>query len=292
MWWEKRTVRTHRVAWRLFKGLIPLGLCVLHKCDVPRCVNPDHLFLGTKDDNAKDKIKKGRANNGPRGAQHWKARLNLIQVREILSRKESSIYLAPEYGVSSSAIRRIRQGRSWARARNDIVPRLSSVRSKISTWRLNPPITDLASLKAHTFQVGECWVWMRGHIRNGYGRMRFNKKSELSHRVAWKLFNGPIPPGQMILHRCDVRGCVNPEHLFLGTHSENMQDMSIKERGGMCFGEDHYGSRLTLAQVREIVKYDGPTMNLASKYKVSDTLIRRIRNGTAWARALNEAPSI
>lgn len=67
-----RTWNAHRLAYSLEKGEIPAGLCVLHACDTPLCVNPDHLFLGTQKDNIADRARKGRTSNGHVGAMHCK----------------------------------------------------------------------------------------------------------------------------------------------------------------------------------------------------------------------------
>lgn len=75
-----------------------------------------------------------------------------------------------------------------------------------------------------------CWLF-RGALCDGYGRIFINGKSESTHRVSWIVYKGPIPNGLFVLHKCDVRNCVNPDHLFLGTHKDNMQDMKNKGRG-------------------------------------------------------------
>jgi hypothetical protein len=75
-----------------------------------------------------------------------------------------------------------------------------------------------------------CWEWM-GFIRpSGYGQVHQNK---LAHRVSWELHNGPIPNGVLVLHKCDNKSCVNPDHLFLGSHRDNTQDMMSKGRGNV-----------------------------------------------------------
>lgn len=82
-----------------------------------------------------------------------------------------------------------------------------------------------------SFEVqDDCWVWVKGANNSGYGLFYTSGKKIRAHRFAWELFFGPIPPGLSVLHRCDVPPCVNPDHLFLGTNYDNIQDMIRKGR--------------------------------------------------------------
>ena len=106
----------HRVAWILANGPIPDGMCVCHHCDNPPCVNPAHLFIGTKSDNTQDAFDKGRIKVRPMdGARNPNAKLTGEQVREIRSRYpvESQCSLARAFGVSQTAIRNIVLGKRW-----------------------------------------------------------------------------------------------------------------------------------------------------------------------------------
>jgi hypothetical protein len=77
----------------------------------------------------------------------------------------------------------------------------------------------------------KCWEWQAGLNKQGYGMMRFDGPPENAHRISWKLANGRnIPPGMCVMHSCDNRRCVNPAHLSLGTHEQNMADMVAKGR--------------------------------------------------------------
>lgn len=110
--------RAHRVSWMWTHGEIPNGLCVLHRCDVPACVNPDHLFLGTKAENNDDMRRKGRSvPGGTYGAGRYKRKLTPKEVMGIrISRTEhgfSYAALSRVYGISISHAHRIVNGGSW-----------------------------------------------------------------------------------------------------------------------------------------------------------------------------------
>lgn len=106
-------VRAHRWSYEHFKGPIPEGLDVCHKCDTPCCVNPDHLFLGTRQDNMNDAKNKNRVAKGER---HSQAVLTETQVKEIKSAIGSGAHgseLARQYGVAPMTISDIKKGRTW-----------------------------------------------------------------------------------------------------------------------------------------------------------------------------------
>jgi hypothetical protein len=112
----RRQVRAHRISWELHFGPIPDGLAVLHRCDNPPCVRPDHLFLGTQTDNMRDMWTKGRGRSDwttHRGAGNGRAKLSEADVLAIRASTESGVALARQYGVTKCSISAVRLQRTW-----------------------------------------------------------------------------------------------------------------------------------------------------------------------------------
>lgn len=108
--WLGVRLLAHRAAWICARGPIPDGLCVCHTCDVPACINPDHLFLGTPAENAADMVAKERQ---LRGTKHNRVKLTEQQVREIRASTLSGTKTAAQYGIGSSQVYRIRAREKW-----------------------------------------------------------------------------------------------------------------------------------------------------------------------------------
>lgn len=100
-----------------------------------------------------------------------------------------------------------------------------------------PPFIRLFSSFLENQKTG-CWLWTGHKYKNGYGAIKAFGKMCLAHRLAFELYNGPIPDGLEVLHSCDIKECINPDHLRLGTHSDNMREAG--ERGLMRSGEAHH----------------------------------------------------
>lgn len=104
--------------------------------------------------------------------------------------------------------------------------------------------SDIARFNAKVDKSGDCWMWTGGvkSKEQPYGKFPTGKRSIKAHRAAWIIANGPIRGGLHVLHRCDNPRCVNPDHLFLGTHQQNMEDMHKKGRAARMSGDDWYAS--------------------------------------------------
>ena len=107
-----RTETASRVAYRIYVGEIPSGVCVLHRCDNPICVNPNHLFLGSQKDNIRDCSNKGRLfiTSGERNAHSKLTKMDVIEIR--LSSMPSSV-IKDEYGVTKDTINKVRRRATW-----------------------------------------------------------------------------------------------------------------------------------------------------------------------------------
>lgn len=130
----------------------------------------------------------------------------------------------------------------------------------------------------------QCWLWTGRSNRAGYGRVAVKRHGKITHwfahRLAYVEFCGD--PGELLIcHRCDVPACVNPDHLFAGTHLDNMRDMDSKGRRKAANGDQKPSSKLNSDAVRDILSGGSPT-DLAKKYGVSVSSIYKVRQGVAW----------
>ena len=130
-----------------------------------------------------------------------------------------------------------------------------------------------------------CWEWTAYRNPNGYGRFYISStnRNMTIHRFAYEVFKGPILPGQYVLHQCDNPICCNPDHLFLGTHQDNMQDMVNKGRA--THGSNHYNSKLTEQQIVEIriLRSQGLSFQqIANQFNVHRVTIWKTLNG-GWS---------
>ena len=129
----------------------------------------------------------------------------------------------------------------------------------------------------------ECWVWTASLDTQGYGQHHYHGVQRGAHRVAHELYVGAIPLGLHVLHKCDNRRCVNPDHLFLGTHQDNMRDRNQKGRQAHNVGETGGGSKLTRQKILQIKADSRSQRAISMDYGVSQGLISFIKLGKRWA---------
>lgn len=130
-----------------------------------------------------------------------------------------------------------------------------------------------------------CWLWT-GHTHWGYGDHYFNGRRQKAHRISWQIFRGPIPDGVKVLHKCDTKGCVRPDHLFLGSQRDNIRDMFAKGRQHDRSGEHSGRAKLTEYAVKQIRLWyaeGGVTMQqLGAWYGVSLAAINAVIKRRNW----------
>ena len=130
-----------------------------------------------------------------------------------------------------------------------------------------------------------CWLWTGHKGSRGYGRFGTAGGKILAHRYSYQIHNGPIPEGLDVCHTCDVPACVNPDHLWAGTKTDNMQDMIAKGRKVSCAGERHGCHKLKAPQVLEIRRLASTGVHqrvIAKMFNIQQGNVSFIVRGETW----------
>jgi hypothetical protein len=130
-----------------------------------------------------------------------------------------------------------------------------------------------------------CRVWTGYKDKCGYGRVVNRDGEVLAHRVAYKVLCGAIPNGMHVLHQCDNPPCINPTHLFLGSHQDNMKDREAKGRTGRTMGRKgtaSHASKLKEKDLELILGSEASAGELAKRLSVSTPTIYRVRRGVTY----------
>jgi hypothetical protein len=143
-----------------------------------------------------------------------------------------------------------------------------------------------------------CWIWTGPQFKSGYGWFHASGNSRGVHRIAWFLANGPIPildgsHGGCVCHTCDVKTCVNPRHLFIGTHTDNMQDKIRKGRANAPVGERNSGARLSeaaITEIRRLADSGERHYSIASRFGISRSQVSHVAKRQSWAHVDGNPP--
>lgn len=192
-----------------------------------------------------------------------------------------------EYDATSCAALAVAQGAGDAEAESVAIWPLTK-----RGFNRRRPTLLAAFLERVAFGMTPCWHWVGSRSEIGYGmfagaRTTYGCPEIVAHRISWHLHCGPIPDGQNVLHRCDVRACVNPDHLFLGTQLDNIADMVAKgrHRNVPMFGEDNPGAVLTVERVLAMRAAHAAGVSqhaLAKQFGVSVMTVNRCVRRLSW----------
>lgn len=138
----------------------------------------------------------------------------------------------------------------------------------------------------HVVKSDGCWLWDGRKNGNTYATIRVGSNGEKAHRFSYEIAYGPIPPGLVVMHKCDTPACVRPDHLELGTQGDNNRDREKKNRGNHAFGERNGSAKLTQEisdKIRERFNSGATQLDICAEFGISIRTLDDIVRGRRWA---------
>lgn len=147
--------------------------------------------------------------------------------------------------------------------------------------RIKPSVEERLLLYSMPEPNSGCWLWIGAGSYDSYCEVGFEGRTQKAHRVAFKVWCGPIPRGLYVCHKCDVPACINPVHLFLGTAKQNQADSRNKGRSarGRRNGMVQYDEDL----IRAVFHAEGRNFEIARRFGISDVHVAQIKTRKRWA---------
>lgn len=130
------------------------------------------------------------------------------------------------------------------------------------------------------FDHTQCWPWLGAGKGNGYGSFKAGDQFRTAHSMAYELMVGPIPDGMEVCHSCDNRYCINPDHLFVGTRGDNMQDMKHKGRGSG--GNRKHLKEVQVQEIRRRLLAGNSPRKIANQMNVNYGTVTAIKEGRSY----------
>lgn len=297
----------HRVSYLYFNHLKKIDKLILHKpeCNTSWCINPNHLYPGTQQDNINNQIQLGTFTGFQQsGENHYAAKFSDQDINDIREKRKytSCRKLAEEYNTSHQTISDICTYQTYKNP-TSIKPKEVIEPLNIQPITLNPNIiinsdrimnSNIINIfldhLRNIDQTQFCWLWTHSITANGYGVFAISHVTFYAHRVSYLFHNSLLQSNSLILHKqeCFNKNCINPDHLYEGNHQQNTID-SVKvgtHKNPIMKGTDHPSAFLNDDLIRKI-RFEKAAFNftckeLGKKYHVSPQLISDICTYKVW----------
>lgn len=279
----------HRASYEVTYDVeLPKHIQVRHLCANPVCTKPDHLDIGSVQDNANDRVDSGRTLAGERHPKTNMLNETALAIAAATKISQSDVEIGRRFNCSRRIVHNIRAGRSWSSITGIKRNKQKTCRKKIDLQRKDEEKAK-KYVHDHIEKVKEGnhthWIWKLKARIGGYGQAHFHYKTYSAHAFSWRAFHQcrKIPNGMCILHGCKQKDCVNPYSLTLGDPKKNAAD-KVRD-GTLVCGVKHRNAKLTEKQVEEIrgkhAKGASQTA-LAKNYRITQAMVSLIVLYKSW----------